>query len=175
MEQHAGQASIRRMKIGHAAVVVAAAGVVSASVLAAIPAGAASAPSAKLTVVKSSSAGKVLTDGKTVYTLKPSSTPCSTACYVVWPPVILPHGVRHAKAGTGVTASKLGTKSVPGVGLQVTYGGKLLYFFTGDSGPGQVKGDITDTWGTWSAVVLSKSGAVASPPTTSAGSGGVSF
>ena len=55
----------------------------------------------------------------------------------------------------------------------MTYGGKPLYWFFKDTAPGQVKGNITDKWGKWLAVVTvptsSKSGG------TNAGTGGVSF
>jgi hypothetical protein len=76
--------------------------------------------------------------------------------------VLLPKGVTRAKAGTGVNAAQLGTKSVVG-GRQVTYGGKLLFWFFDDKARGQVTGNVTDTWGKWSDVVLVKP---ATPPTT---------
>ncbi len=51
---------------------------------------------------------------------------------------MLPAGVTKAKAGPGVKAAKLGTVKRNGV-VQVTYGGKPLYFFVGDTaaGPGE--------------------------------------
>ena len=61
----------------------------------------------------------------------------------------------------------------------MTYAGKPLYWFFGDTAPGQVHGNITDKWGKWSVVVTAKPGHASSgsggTPTTSAGSGGVSF
>jgi predicted lipoprotein with Yx(FWY)xxD motif len=134
-----------------------------------------------LTVVQTSD-GRVLSDGNTVYVLK-GNAPCTGGCLTVWPAVVLPKGVRHPTAGSGVSASKLGTVKMSG-GLQVTYGGKRLYFFRGDSARGQVNGNVTDTWGKWTAVVLSKPAASASGSSTTsstsgsgsnAGSGGVSF
>jgi len=173
----------RTRGIRRRAALILAGGAISVSALAA-GAAAASTPGIKITTVKTSD-GKVLEIGSaTVYTLKPSSNQCAAACFAVWPPVMLPAGAKHATAGTGVTASKLGTVKVPG-GTQVTYGGKRLYKFTGDTGSGQVNGNITDTWGKWAAIVISKSGAAAhgagSTTTTAgagssgAGSGGVSF
>ena len=53
--------------------------------------------------------GTILVSGKTVYTLKPSKTACSTACLKIWPALMLPKGVTKATAGKGVSASKLGT------------------------------------------------------------------
>lgn len=165
-------------KLGRLAGAAAAAAIVSASVVTPMEAGAAGMHSAKLTSVKTSSFGSVLSDVHTVYTLKPSSTPCTAKCRKIWPPVLLPKGVKHPKAGHGVSASKLGTKRVHGVGLQVTYKGKLLYWYFRDKAPGQVNGKFTDKWGTWLPVVLSKSGSSGSSSgstTSNAGSGGVSF
>ena len=68
--------------------------------------------------------------------------------------------------------------------LQVTYGGKPLYYFSGDSGAGQVHGNVTDLWGKWTAVVTVKpatsslgstSGSNSGSGGSTAGSGGASF
>jgi predicted lipoprotein with Yx(FWY)xxD motif len=145
---------------------------------------AASTSSIRVTTVQTSS-GRVLAVGNaTVYTLKASSTPCAAACLQVWPAVMVPAGAKHATAGSGVSSRKLGTAKVSGGGLQVTYGGHRLYTFSGDSGKGQVNGNITDTWGKWTAVVVSKTSNGSGSSTTStsgagsnsnAGSGGASF
>jgi predicted lipoprotein with Yx(FWY)xxD motif len=77
-----------------------------------------------------------------------------------------------------VSSSKLGTKSIAGGLRQVTYGGKPLYWFSGDTSNGQVNGNVTDMWGKWSAVVTSKSGSGSGGSTTTkttAGSGGTAF
>ncbi len=179
MEQEQDRGSSRSVRVGRWAAVFLAAGAASASALAVGGAAAASTQGAKVTVV-STSKGKVLAAGNTVYTLKASSTPCTAACLKVWPAVVVPNGAKHAAAGTGVTKSKLGTVKVSGVGVQVTYGGKRLYRFAGDTGPGQVNGNITDLWGKWTAVVLSKSaksgsGSSGNSGSSSAGSGGTSF
>lgn len=178
MDQQQDRGSSRSVRVGRWATVVLAAGAASASALAVGGAAAASTQTSKVTVV-STSKGKVLAAGNTVYTLKASSTPCTSACLVVWPAVTVPNGVKHAAAGSGVTKSKLGTVKVPGVGIQVTYGGKRLYRFSGDTGPGQVNGNVTDMWGKWTAVVVSKSGSSSSSGSgsgsSSAGSGGTSF
>jgi predicted lipoprotein with Yx(FWY)xxD motif len=125
---------------------------------------------------KNSKLGTLLVSGKTLYTLKASKTSCSTSCLKYWPELVLPKGMTKASAGSGVSASKLGTISRPGGVLQVTYSGKPLYFFVGDKSSGAVNGNLTDTWGTWSDVVTAKattSGQVTT--TTSAGTGGVAF
>jgi len=126
--------------------------------------------------------GTILVSGQTVYTLKASKTPCKAACLHTWPEVVLPAGMSKPTAGSGVQASKLGTVRRSGGVLQVTYGGKPLYWFIGDSGPGQVKGNVTDIWGKWSVVVTAKpkhtsssGGSSSGSGGSNAGSGGVSF
>lgn len=108
-----------------------------------------------ITSVKSTKFGTILTDGTTLYTLKPNSTSCTATCHKYWIPVDLPKGDTKAVAGSGVSAVKLGTVKVKG-GRQVTYGAKALYWFFEDKSAGQVKGNVTDTWGKWADVVLAK-------------------
>ena len=75
-----------------------------------------------------------------------------------------------------MTASKLGTKTRSGGIRQVTYGGKPLYFFVGDTGTGQVNGNMSDEWGKWAAVVTRRARRRARANTgTTAGSGGTAF
>jgi predicted lipoprotein with Yx(FWY)xxD motif len=176
MAQEQDQGSSRSVTVARWAAVVLATGAASALAVGGV---AAASQSSKVTIVKTSH-GKVLAAGDTVYTLKASSTPCTAACLKIWPAVMLPSGVKHATSGSGVTASKLGTVKVAG-GTQVTYGGKKLYFFALDTAPGQVKGNVTDTWGKWTAVVVGKSTSGSSSNSGSnsgssnAGSGGASF
>ena len=127
-----------------------------------------------VSTVKNAKLGTLLVSGKTLYTLKASKTACSTSCLKVWPELVLPKGVTKATAGSGLSAAKLGTVARSGGVRQVTYGGKPLYTFLGDKSSGAVKGNVTDSWGTWSDVVTVKpaSGGVT---TTSAGTGGVAF
>ena len=103
----------------------------------------------EIDTAKNAELGTYLTAGNTVYILKPSKTACTAKCLKAWPPVLLPAGVTAATAGTGVDSSKLGTVSTPS-GLQITYGGKALYWFVKDKAPGQVKGNIKDKWGSGS-------------------------
>jgi predicted lipoprotein with Yx(FWY)xxD motif len=150
--------------------------------LAATAAAAGTAGAATSSVVSTSHTAKLgtfLVSGKTVYTLMPSTVACRASCLKVWPEVLLPKGVTKPTAGSGVSAAKLGTVKRSGGALQLTYAGKPLYWFVEDTRPGQVHGDVTDTWGKWSAVVTAKpaqastgSGGTA---TTSSGSGGVAF
>jgi predicted lipoprotein with Yx(FWY)xxD motif len=140
-----------------------------APVLAANPAGAATSPkSVVISTLKTKKFGTILVSGRTLYTLKPSKTPCAASCQKVWPEVLLPKGQMKATAGPGVNAAKLGTVKGAGGALQVTYSGKALYWFVGDKAPGQVNGNGTDTWGTWSDVATVK-------PSAPSGTGGVAF
>ena len=134
-----------------------------------------------VSTTKNAKMGTILVSGnKTLYTLKPSSTACTAACLKIWPALVLPAGVTKAKAGSGVSASKLGTVKHNGA-VQVTYGGKPLYFFVGDTAAGQVNGVVTDTWGKWTAVVTKKSASSSSGSSnsgtgnSSAGGGGAAF
>lgn len=103
--------------------------------------------------VKSAKFGTILTDGTTLYTLKENAATCSSTCHKYWIEVLLPKGDAKATAGAGVNAARLGTVKVAG-GRQVTYGGKALFWFFEDKSAGQVKGNVTNTWGKWADVVL---------------------
>jgi predicted lipoprotein with Yx(FWY)xxD motif len=168
----------RRIPLGRFALAAVAVGGLSASAVAVSAAGASTNAVKKVTVTtaKVAKVGTVLVSGKTLYTLQPSSTPCTAACLKVWPALMLPKGVTKPAAGSGVKASKLGSVSRAGGVRQVTYGGKPLYTFVGDTAAGQVKGNVTDTWGKWTAVVTAKAkGSSGGSTPTTAGSGGSSF
>ena len=153
-----------------------------AVVLSAIPASAAAAPTTATTIstAKNGKAGTVLVSGTTVYTLKRSKTACDAACLKARPAVLLPSGVTDPVAGSGVDASKLGTKETASGDLQITYDGKPLYWSVKDKAPGQVHGNTTDKWGKWAAVVAAKGSASggsgdSNPSTTTPGTGGTAF
>jgi predicted lipoprotein with Yx(FWY)xxD motif len=169
-----------RFSVGRIAFAVLAVGGLSATGVVASTAGAAT--STTVSTTKNAKLGTILVSGKTVYTLKASSTACAATCLKVWPEVLLPKGVKKAKAGNGVNAAKLGTVKRRDGALQVTYAGKPLYWFVGDKAAGQVHGDLTDTWGKWSVVVTTKpaqtssnSGSGSGSGGSTAGTGGVSF
>jgi predicted lipoprotein with Yx(FWY)xxD motif len=168
--------------VGRIAVAAFAVGGLSAALFGVDSAGAATNGAARSVVVstaKSAKIGTILVSGKTVYTLKASKTACTAACLKVWPELVLPKGESKAKAGTGVSASKLGTVTRSGGVRQVTYAGKALYWFSGDTGAGQVNGNITDEWGKWSAVVTKKGSTSVSSTggttQTTVGAGGTAF
>ena len=161
----------RRASVGRLAAAVFAVGGLFTSVSAMGTASAATTHTARSVVIsalKTKKFGTVLVSGRTLYTLKPTKTPCTAACLKIWPEVLLPAGVTKATAGPGVNAAKLGTVKGADGALQVTYSGKALYWFSGDKAPGQVNGNVTDIWGTWSDIGTVKA---ASNP----GTGGVAF
>ncbi len=171
--------ALRRAPSVRVAATLLALGAATGLALAPSAVGAASSHASKSLVIstdKTSSFGTVLVSGTTLYTLTPSATACTAKCWKIWPELLLPKGVTKATAGAGVVASKLGTIKRAGGALQVTYGGKPLYRFSKDTAAGQVKGDVTDTWGKWAAVVTVKpSGGTTTTTTTSPGGGGVGF
>jgi predicted lipoprotein with Yx(FWY)xxD motif len=167
--------SAGRRAFGRAAALAVAFAALSAVAFSPGTAGAQTSPrtASEISTAKDAKFGTLLVAGEdTVYTLKPSKTACTAKCLKVWPPVELPAGMTAATAGTGVDAAKLGTKALADGTMQVTYGGKPLYWFFKDKAPGQVKGNITDKWGKWLSVVTV---AGKSKPSSNAGTGGVSF
>jgi predicted lipoprotein with Yx(FWY)xxD motif len=106
--------------------------------------------------------GEVITDGRgfTLYMYAPDHrgpSQCTGFCAQQWPPLVLPRGVIHPKAGPGVRASLLGTVRRANGELQETYGGWPLYLWIGDTSPGQATGQAYDM-GLW--YVLSVTGSV---------------
>jgi predicted lipoprotein with Yx(FWY)xxD motif len=174
--------SIHRIPVGRIVAVAFAVGGLSTSVVAASPAGAVTSHQAKTVVISiasNASLGKYLVSGRTLYVIvKASKSACTTKCLKIWPAFALPKGVTKATAGIGVSASKLGTVTRAGGIRQVTYSGKPLYLFSGDKGAGQVHGNVSDTWGTWSAVVTvkaAKSSSSTGSGSTNTGTGGAAF
>jgi predicted lipoprotein with Yx(FWY)xxD motif len=164
--------SLHRVRLGRIAAVAGIASVIAASTLTVSAFGAGS---VTVSTAKTAKLGTYLVSGKTLYTLnKPN---CTGKCLKFWPALLLPKGATKALAGAGVNASMLGTKTTP-AGLQVTYGGKPLYWFSKDKGPGKVTGNKTkDQWGIWSIVVTSKPKASGggSTTTTAPSGGGTAF
>jgi predicted lipoprotein with Yx(FWY)xxD motif len=131
--------------------------------------------------------GMVVVDarGHTVYLLTSASqknVPCDdpSGCTKVWPDLPLPDGVSSATAGSGLQQSLLGTMKLSDGQTYATYGGYLMYEFSGDAGPGEGKGQgIKSFGGTWYALTPagtpvngSATGATTATTAKSSGSGG---
>jgi len=106
--------------------------------------------------------GPVLVDGAgyTLYMYVPDHrgrSTCYRVCAQQWPPLLLPHGVRHPVAGRGVNAALLGTVTRSGGTVQVTYNRWPLYLYDADVQPGQATGQADDM-GLW--YVLSPRGTI---------------
>src|SRR5215211_2607424 len=92
---------------------------------------------------------RILVDGqgRTLYLFEAdrgSTSACNGACASVWPPL---KTSGKPKAGSGVSASKLGTARRADGSTGVTYNGHPLYTYAGDSGPGQTSGEGIDGFG----------------------------
>jgi predicted lipoprotein with Yx(FWY)xxD motif len=117
-------------------------------------------PSAAIVDLRGSKLGQTLVDGqgRTLYLFEADQagkSACNGACTSAWPPY-LSNGTPHA--GTGVAGALLGTSvRGDGGGSQVTYHGHPLYYYAGDSRPGDAAGQGLDQFGAkW--YVLASSG-----------------
>jgi predicted lipoprotein with Yx(FWY)xxD motif len=106
----------------------------------------------QVSVANNAQLGNVLVDsrGMTLYTFKSDApggkSTCTGQCAVNWPPLLVAPGAQPS-AGTGVTASKLGTITRPDGATQVTYNNMPLYFFFKDKAPGDVNGQgVGSVW-----------------------------
>ena len=105
--------------------------------------------------VAMSGLGSFLTDahGRTLYLFTRDGTnmaSCTSACASVWPPLTSSMAVQ---AGTGASASLLGTTTDAAGQMQVTYNGHPLYYYVGDVNPGETNGEQLDQFGgLWYAV-----------------------
>lgn len=104
---------------------------------------------AMVITTKSGSAGTYLTDGsgRTVYLWVKdgkNSSSCSGACASAWPPVPASGTVT---ASGGAVASDLGSITRSDGSKQVTYDGHPLYYYSGDSSPGQTAGQGSNSFG----------------------------
>jgi predicted lipoprotein with Yx(FWY)xxD motif len=98
---------------------------------------------------KTSSLGTFLVDanGRTLYLWDAdhgTKSTCSGACAQAWPPLTT---TTTPKASGAVKASLLGTTKRADGSSEVTYAGHPLYYFEGDSAPGQTTGQGSDGFG----------------------------
>ena len=125
--------------------------------------------------VSKTSLGSILVNsgGLTLYLFRAdvgTTSACSGACATAWPPLL---ATANPTAGTGLTASKLGTITRSDGSQQVTYNGHPLYRFVKDTKRGQTNGQGVTAFGAaWFA--LTPSGSQASAPASSSGGGVVS-
>lgn len=97
--------------------------------------------------VASSSLGDILVDaeGRTLYAFtkdKGDKSACSGECATNWPAL-----TGTATAGTGAQASLLSTSMQANGASQVTYDGRPLYYFAGDTKPGDTNGQaVGNVW-----------------------------
>ena len=106
------------------------------------------APTAVVTT-KKGPLGTFLVDaqGRTLYLWdadKGSRSTCNGACAQAWPPLT---ATGTPKATGGVMASLLGTSRRADGSREVTYAGHPLYYFAGDSAPGQTSGQGSNSFG----------------------------
>ena len=90
-------------------------------------------------------------NGMTVYKYRADvagsgKSACNGGCATSWPPLTVPRGTSLTD-GSGASG-KLATIRRSDGTLQVTYNGHPLYFFAGDSAPGDVNG----VYGSWNTV-----------------------
>jgi predicted lipoprotein with Yx(FWY)xxD motif len=162
-------AAARRPTVARIAGSILVLGGLSAAALAVVPA---AASTVVVSTTKTSKGTVLESGGATLYILKGNAT-CNAQCQAIWPELVLPKGVKKATAGKGVRRAKLSSVMRAGGVRQVTYGGRALFRYTGDTKLGDVNGNITDTWGTWAAVTVAKvRNAAHSTNTTHATSGG---
>jgi predicted lipoprotein with Yx(FWY)xxD motif len=144
--------------------------------------GSSSAPAAPSTPAAAANGGTVATassplgsilvaqNGMTLYMFardQGGKSACSGACAKFWPPY-----TGKPKAGSGLTASLLGSTTRADGSTQVTYDGHPLYTYSGDSAPGATNGQGVNTFGAlWWVVAPSGKVVMTSAQSTGGGSG----
>jgi predicted lipoprotein with Yx(FWY)xxD motif len=134
--------------------------VVLALLVAAVLAPAAMPTSAGPTLTaKSSRFGKTIFDGRGFvlygFTRDRKSSACYGACAKAWPPYFAPKG--ELKVAAGLKRSLLGTVKRKSGKRQVTYAGKPLYYYVGDTRPRQILcQNVVEYGGRW--LILRPSG-----------------
>ena len=107
----------------------------------------AAATSGEAIAIVSSDLGDILADGegRILYLFNPDAQgdpTCYNDCAEAWPAL-----VEEVAAGDGVDASLVGSATRTDGGVQVTYNGWPLYYFSGDVAPGDTNGQgLNDVW-----------------------------
>jgi predicted lipoprotein with Yx(FWY)xxD motif len=117
--------------------------------VAATPAASSTSGAATINVGQNSTLGSFLVDSKgmTLYIFTkdtPNTSTCYGGCAGYWPPLLT---TGAPIAGTGVTASMLGTTKRTDGTTQVTYNGWPLYYYVSDKAAGDTTGEnVQSTW-----------------------------
>lgn len=93
------------------------------------------------------------TKNRTLYSLSAETNGrfiCTGSCLSIWRPLLVPAGVKPKGP------VRLGTIERPEGKTQVTYKGRPLYSFSGDSKAGDVNGEGIEDVGTWHAASIAK-------------------
>jgi predicted lipoprotein with Yx(FWY)xxD motif len=104
------------------------------------------------------SLGPTLADGRgrTVYLFASDSatvSTCTGSCASIWPPV---PAARTPRTSGGASAVRVGSLHRTAGGDQLTYNGHPLYYYAGDTRPGDTTGQGLDQFGaTWYALTPS--------------------
>ncbi len=102
-----------------------------------------------LAVAQDAKLGPIVTDsqGRTLYAfIKDTGTTstCTGSCAQNWPPAA---ASGTPQAGSGLTASMIGTSARSDGATQVTYNSHPLYYFSGDKNPGDTNGQgVAGNW-----------------------------
>ena len=117
---------------------------------------------ASLVATKTTSLGTFLVDakGRALYLWDAdhgSKSTCSGACAQAWPPLTT---TTTPKASGAVKASLLGTTTRADGAREVTSAGHPLYYYEGDTMPGQITGQGSDSFGSPWWVVSPKGKAI---------------
>jgi predicted lipoprotein with Yx(FWY)xxD motif len=104
---------------------------------------------ATIAAASNATLGEILVDGtgRTVYLFVAdtgTTSACYGACAQYWPPVLTSGA---AVAGSGVTASLLGTITRTDGTTEVTYSGHPLYYVITDKKPGDTTGQAVNNYG----------------------------
>jgi predicted lipoprotein with Yx(FWY)xxD motif len=149
-----------------------------ASAAASSSSGAAATSTTTLMTAAISSHGTVLVAGSNAMTLYQFSqdTPgsgtsaCTGSCIGTWPPLTISAGTTPS-VGAGITGQVATIMRTDGHGIQVTYNGRPLHFFSGDSKPGDANGNYPG----WSVVAASSSAAAPASQSASSAGGGYAY
>jgi predicted lipoprotein with Yx(FWY)xxD motif len=126
--------------------------VIALALLALAPAAKSRESAAPTLTVKSSSFGRVLFDGRgfVLYAFtrdKSGRSACYGACAKAWP---VYYAKATLRAGAGIKRSLIGTTTRRDGRRQITYAGRPLYYYIGDTKAGQIRcQNVLEFGGTW--------------------------